>query len=142
MKTERQQAILRLVHVRDIFTQGELTEALASAGFSAAQATISRDIRELGLTRESTNKGFKYAAPALKEEHSLSRIFRDGLLSVDHAGNMLVLRTKSGMGMACALALDEMEFTEILGTVAGDDTVICVIRTEEQAGKLAQSLGQ
>jgi len=140
MKTERQQTILQLVQSREIYTQGELTDALAGAGFSAAQATLSRDIRELGLTKEPTPKGLKYAIAKQADDRSLSRIFRDGLLSVDHAGNMLVLRTLSGMGMAVALALDEMRYPQVLGTVAGDDTVICVIRTEEQAAEIAQSL--
>jgi len=141
MKTERQQAILQLVQSRDIFTQGELTDELAKAGFPAAQATISRDIRKLGLTKEITAKGQKYAAPNKSEESGLLRIFRDGLVSVDHAGNMLVLHTLSGMGMAVALALDKMKLPEVLGTVAGDDTVFSVIRTETQAAALADRLG-
>jgi len=141
MKTERQQAILQLVQSRDIFTQSELTEELAKAGFPAAQATISRDIRKLGLTKEVTANGLRYALPNRGEEHGLSRIFRDGLVSVDHAGNMLVLHTLSGMGMAVALALDKMNLPEVLGTVAGDDTVFSVIRTEAQAAALASTLG-
>ena len=142
MKSERQQAILRLVQTQDIFTQGELTEALANAGFSAAQATVSRDIRELRLTKESTDDGQKYVVPAEKDEpvHRMSRIFRDGLVSVDYAGNMLVLRTLNGMAMAVALALDEMNFSEILGSVAGDDVVMCVVKSEVHAAALAEKL--
>jgi len=142
MKSERQQAILHLVRTKDIFTQGELTEALAEAGFSAAQATVSRDIRELRLTKEPTDAGQKYVAPADKEEpsHRMLRIFRDGLVSVDYAGNMLVLRTLSGMAMAVALAVDEMNLSEILGSVAGDDVVICVVRSESHAAALVEKL--
>jgi len=142
MKTERQKTILHLVRTKDIFTQGELTEALANAGFSAAQATVSRDIRELRLTKESTDQGQKYVVPTKREEstHRMSRIFRDGLVSMDYAGNMLVLRTLSGMAMAVALALDEMNIPEILGSVAGDDVVICVIKSESHAAALVEDL--
>lgn len=142
MKYERQQAILHLVGTQNIFTQGELTEALAKAGFSAAQATISRDIRELRLIKEPTDDGLKYLVPERNDEsgHRMSRIFRDGLVSVDYAGNMLVLRTLSGMAMAVALAIDEMNFDEILGSVAGDDVVICVIRSESHAAALVEKL--
>ena len=142
MKSERQQAILQLVRTKDIFTQEELMDALAKAGFPAAQATVSRDIRELRLTKEPTDQGLKYIVPAAKEEpiHPLLRIFRDGLVSMDYAGNMLVLHTLSGMAMAVALALDEMKLPEILGSVAGDDVVICVIRSESQAAALVEKL--
>jgi len=142
MKSGRQQAILHLVHTQDIFTQGELTQALAKAGFSAAQATVSRDIRELRLTKEPTDNGQKYVVPAKKddENHRMSRIFRDGLVSIDYAGNMLVLRTLNGMAMAVALALDEMNFSEILGSVAGDDVVICVVKSEPHAAVLVEKL--
>ena len=142
MKTARQQAILHLVRTQDIFTQEELTEALAKAGFSAAQATVSRDIRELRLTKEPTDDGQKYVVPEKQDAptHRMSRIFRDGLVSIDHAGNMMVLRTLNGMAMAVALALDEMNFPEILGSVAGDDVVICVVRSESHAAALVAQL--
>ena len=142
MKTARQQAILQLVRAQDIFTQEELTEALAKAGFSAAQATVSRDIRELRLTKELTDAGQKYVVPENQDEPArrMSRIFRDGLVSMDYAGNMMVLRTLNGMAMAVALALDEMNFSEILGSVAGDDVVICVVRSEAHAAALVARL--
>jgi len=140
MKKERQQTILRLVNTSNIYTQAELTTALQEVGYSATQATISRDIRELRLTKQTTDKGQKYIAPekANGPESPLSRIFREGLVSADHAGNMLVIRTLSGMAMAVALALDKMNLSELLGTVAGDDVVICVVRTEHDAMNLAQ----
>jgi len=140
MKTERQKAILHLVQTKDIYTQEELTLELAEAGFSAAQATVSRDIRELRLTKEPTDSGQKYAALAKDDEpvHRLARIFRDGLVSTDHAGNMLILRTLSGMAMAVALALDNMNLPEIVGSIAGDDVVMSVVRTEAGATALAK----
>jgi len=139
VKSERQKTILQLVRTKDIFTQEELTAALTDAGFPAAQATISRDIRELRLTKEAAGRGQKYVTP-LEPEHSLARIFRDGLVSVDHAGNMLVLRTLSGFAMAVALALDDMNFPEILGSIAGDDVVHSVVRTEADAARLVERL--
>ena len=142
MKYERQQAILRRVRTQDIYTQGELTQALEEEGFVIAQATVSRDIRELRLTKVPAEGGLKYAAPPSPDEqnHPLKRIFRDGLVSIDSACNIVVLRTISGMAMAVALALDEMNIEEVLGTVPGDDTIICVVRTPEQAVQLAKKL--
>lgn len=141
MKSERQAAILELVRTNNIFTQGELTKALTDAGFSATQATISRDIRELRLTKEPVGTvGLKYAAPETTDLSPLHRVFRDGLLSMDCAGHMLVLRTLSGMAMAVAVAVDAMNFPEILGSIAGDDAVMCVIKTEAQAIALMEKL--
>lgn len=140
MKAERQRKILELLRTTDIYTQDELTAALSAEGFFVAQATISRDIREMGLVREHTRKGMKYAAPDGEAISPFMRVFRDGVVSVDYAGNMLVLRTLSGMAMAVAAALDEMNFEEILGTVAGDDVVMCVVRTEKFAAELSVKL--
>jgi len=141
MKTDRQKAIVNLVRTQDIFTQGELMQALAQAGFPAAQATVSRDIRELRLTKELTDNGQKYIAPQLNEtSHSLSRIFREGLLTIDHAGHMVVLNTVSGLASAVALALDEMNLPEVLGTLAGENCVMCVVKTEPLAAALVSKL--
>ena len=142
MKIGRQQTILELVRQNDIYTQGELTDALKNAGFPAAQATVSRDIRELRLTKVPTPTGQKYAVPQPQDEAMcpMARVFRDGLVSMDFAGNMLVLRTLSGMASAVALALDSMNHSEILGTVAGDDTIICVVKSESHAASLVERL--
>ncbi|MCL2049013.1 MAG: arginine repressor [Defluviitaleaceae bacterium] len=138
MKTKRQDKILEILREKNIYSQEELTLALQESGFSAAQSTISRDIRELGLLRESTPKGQRYIENAGTSPHT--RVFRVGLVSVDFAENMLVLRTLSGMAMAVAAALDDMGFTDILGSVAGDDVIICVVRTKEAAARLAERL--
>ena len=137
MKSERHAAILHLIQERDISNQGELTHALASVGFNAAQSTISRDIRELGLSLERYPEGLKYVALATR---NLDMLLRESLVSVASAGNMLVLRTRSGMAMAVALALDEMEHKEILGSIAGDDTVFCVVTSEAEARGLEKVL--
>ena len=137
MKSNRHAAILKLIQEQDISNQGELTFALAEAGYNAAQSTVSRDIRELGLSLERHPKGLRYAAPT---QRTLDMLLRDSIVSVATAGHMMVVRTRSGMAMAVALALDEMEFKEVLGCVAGDDTVICVVKTEAEAKKLRVKL--
>lgn len=140
LKAERRSAVLELVRTRDMYNQSELVAALKEAGFDVAQATVSRDIRELGIVKEPTPSGFRFAARIGDGAEPLARAFRAGLVSALHAGNILVLRTLSGMAMAVAAALDKMEYSEILGTVAGDDVVICVVQTPEQAANLAQKL--
>jgi len=139
MKSKRQEAILALIRSRSIYTQEELSRALAEAGFPNTQATISRDIRELRLTKESSASGARYAASEdVAARTPFERVFRDALLSADYAGNMLVLRTLSGMAMAVAAALDAMDIPDILGSVAGDDAIICVVKTEAAAAKLVE----
>ena len=138
MKTDRQTAILKLIKEKNILTQDEITEALSALGFPVAQATVSRDIRELGLIKDPATQ--KYIAPLGAGKSPFERVFRDGLISVDYAGNMLVIRTLSGMAMAVAAALDEMSYPEILGTVAGDDCVMCVIKSQKQAATLMERL--
>jgi len=142
MKKERQLAIINLVRNQNIYTQGELTQALEENGFKIAQATVSRDIRELRLVKEATDIGLKYAVATAYDESAnpLKRAFQNGLEHVEYAGNMVVLRTLSGMAMAVATALDDMEFPEVLGTIAGDDTIFCVAKSETQAASLVASL--
>ncbi|MCL2356117.1 MAG: arginine repressor [Defluviitaleaceae bacterium] len=137
MKQSRQRAILELVRAKNIFTQEELTAELAKSGFSSTQATVSRDIRELGLVKPA---GKKYFAPEGSEVSPLARVFREGFVGADFAGNMLVIKTLAGMAMAVAAALDSMKFDEILGTVAGDDTIICVVRSEKAAADIVERL--
>ena len=137
MKSSRHAAILKLIQEQNIANQGDLTLALSKVGFNAAQSTVSRDIRELGLSLERHPKGLRYAAPS---QRTMDMLLRDSMVSVASAGNILVVRTRSGMAMAVALAIDEMEFKEVLGCVAGDDTVICVVRTEAEAVELRMKL--
>jgi len=142
MKTDRQKIILDAVRTRNIYTQEEINQVLKNAGFDVAQATVSRDIRELRIGREQTPEGQRYVAPTSGNttfrELDIMRIFNDSLLSANSAGNMLVLRTFSGMGMAAALAIDSLNLPEILGCVPGDDTILCVITNETEAKKLAE----
>ena len=133
MKTERQAKILDLIVKKEIGTQEELEMELRRAGFSATQATISRDIREMKLTKVSVaGGGFRYVAYRETSENldeKYIRIFKEGFLSMDNAQNMLVIQTVSGMAMAVAAALDHMNFNEIVGSIAGDDTIMCAVRS-------------
>ncbi len=133
MKIERQTKILELIVKNEIGTQEELTAKLEEAGFNATQATVSRDIREMKLTKVADAAGkLRYVAFKSTEEdmnEKYIRIFLDGFVSMDNAGNILVVKTVSGMAMAVAAALDHMDFPEIVGSIAGDDTIMCAVRT-------------
>ena len=133
MKAERQAKILDLIVKKEIGTQEELTTELERAGFLVTQATVSRDIREMKLTKVAMSDGkLRYVAYRKTEEdmrEKFIRIFRDGYVSMDNAQNILVIRTVAGMSMAVAAALDNMELPEIVGCIAGDDTIMCAVRS-------------
>ena len=133
MKIARHAKIIDLISRNDVETQEELADLLNGEGFRVTQATVSRDIRELKLTKISLNDGRqKYAVMQASRENmneKYLRILKDGFLSMDMAQNILVIKTVSGMAMAVAEALDVIGFHEIVGCVAGDDTVMCAIRT-------------
>mgnify|MGYP004448843465 FL=1 len=133
MKIERQAKILELIVKNEIGTQEELTAMLEASGYNATQATISRDIREMKLTKVANSSGkLRYVAFKATEDdmnEKYIRIFLDGFVSMDNAQNILVIKTVSGMAMAVAAALDHMDFPEIVGSIAGDDTIMCAVRT-------------
>ena len=133
MKIERHAKIIELINQYAIETQEELAGRLNEAGFRVTQATVSRDIRELKLMKISENgERQRYVVFQNKEgwkSEKYIRVLRDGFVSMDMAQNILVIKTASGMAMAVALALDELHWNEIVGCVAGDDTVMCAIRT-------------
>lgn len=133
MKIGRHTKIVDLIRQYDIETQEELADYLKKEGYRVTQATISRDIRELKLTKISTNDGRqKYA---LMQNHSAGmnekylRVLKDGFVSMDMAQNILVVKTVSGMAMAVAAAIDAMHWSEVAGCIAGDDTIMCAIRS-------------
>ncbi|MBQ8857491.1 MAG: arginine repressor [Lachnospiraceae bacterium] len=143
MKGRRQEAILELVKKYEIETQEELAEKLGNAGFAVTQATISRDIRELKLTK--IQHGAKQIYAALTENkfsnsNKYIDILKHSFVSMDMAQNILVVKTASGTAMALATALDSLHWDEIVGTIAGDDTVMCAIRTVEDTKKLMKRL--
>lgn len=144
MKSKRHAKILEIIRKHNIETQEELSERLEQEGFIVTQATVSRDIRELKLTKVSSGSGRqKYVA--LNENHvdmseKYIRVFKDGFFSMDMAQNILVIKTVSGMAMAVAAALDAMDCHEIVGSIAGDDTIMCAVRTVEDTENLMKRL--
>ncbi len=132
MKKKRQAVILELIKNNDIETQEELARMLSQEGFTTTQGTISRDIRELKLTKISgADKKQKYAPLAVDNPQvsdKYKRVLSEGIVSMDYAQNILVIKTVSGMAMACAAALDSISIKGILGSIAGDDTIMCVVR--------------
>ncbi len=132
MKVERHSKIVELIGKYEIETQEELAEYLTKEGFQVTQATVSRDIRELKLTKIQSESG-KQRYMVLKPQGTFSdkyiRILRDGYAGMDMAQNILVIKTVSGMAMAVAAALDAIHFHEIVGCIAGDDTIMCAVRS-------------
>ncbi len=144
MKSKRQIKILELIGKNDIETQEELTNFLKREGYQVTQATISRDIRELKLMKVAMDNGRqKYAAAAENAKGMTEKyihILKNGFVSMDMAQNILVVKTVSGMAMAVAAALDAMECHEIVGSIAGDDTIMCAVRTVEDTATLMERL--
>ncbi len=144
MKTKRQKAILDFISKQDIDTQEELQLRLRMAGFEVTQATISRDIRELGLVKTASGKGkYKYIQDAAKEKESIigkfSAILTQAMQSVDYAKNLVVIKTFTGMGGAAGAAVDSMELQGVIGSLAGDDTLLVITRDDETAVRLYES---
>lgn len=135
MKSERHSKIIELISKNNIETQEDLADALNHSGFNVTQATVSRDIRELKLTKMSINgERQKYVVLQSKENQmneKYIRVLKDGFVSADMAQNILVIKTVPGMAMAVAAALDAMHWNEIVGSIAGDDTIMCAVRTVE-----------
>ena len=121
MKVARHEKIIELIHQYDIDTQEELASRLNEAGFKVTQATVSRDIRALKLTKDT-------------------RVLEDTLLSIDVGQNIIVIKTVSGMAMGVAAALDALKWPEILGCIAGDDTIMCAAKTADMALGAAEKL--
>lgn len=133
MKVNRHAKIVELINKYQIETQEELAERLNEAGFQVTQATVSRDIRDLKLTKVPAENGRQKYSVLQNEQSGMSekyiRIFKDGFVSMDMAQNILVIKTVSGMAMAVAAALDAMKWHEIVGCIAGDDTIMCAVRS-------------
>ena len=137
MKAKRQHKIIELIEKYDIETQDELAERLEKAGFVATQATISRDIREMKLTKMATPNGKQKYVVFKKQDYDTTmkykRVLMDAITSIEIAQNIVVIKTVSGMAMAVAAAIDNLEIKGIVGSIAGEDTIMCVIKTNEEA---------
>lgn len=131
-KYTRQSKILELISRRDIETQEELAEGLKAMGIDVTQATISRDIKELRLVKIMSKNGkYKYATLGQSQEgitDRLNKIFENSVISIDYAGNLVIIRTIPGAAQICASAIDYMGIDDIAGSIAGDDTVFVAIK--------------
>lgn len=138
MKNNRQTEIMNIVQSMEVETQEQLLEELRARGFSATQATISRDIKELRLVKELTGRGgYRYTQTERKAVGSadarLRNIFKEGVTSVDVAQNIVVVRTMPGLASAACSALDGMDISGMVGSLAGDDTGILIMRDNASA---------
>lgn len=148
MKQKRQMTILDLIQKEDISTQEELTEKLKKLGYKVTQATISRDIKELKLIKvHSDKKGNKYShvSNEISKNNSESNaklftIITEAVTSIDYANNIVIIRTIQGMAQGVAFAIDNLHQDGVMGTIAGDDTIMIVTKTEENAKKLVNKI--
>lgn len=146
MKIGRHAKIVDLINRYDIETQEELAEYLKQDGYQVTQATISRDIRELKLTKIATGEGRQKYALMQSQETGMNekyiRVLKDGFVSMDMAQNILVVKTVSGMAMAVAAAIDAMRWPEVAGCIAGDDTIMCAIRSVEDTVRVMEKISR
>ncbi len=146
MKISRQSKIIELITKYDIETQEDLADRLMKDGYNVTQATVSRDIRELKLTKVALDGGRQKYIILQKTESGMSekyaRVLKDGFVSMDMAQNILVIKTVSGMAMAVAAALDSIQISSIVGCIAGDDTIMCAIRSVEDTVAVMERLSK
>ncbi len=147
MKGTRQQKILELIKEHDFDTQEELQAKLIECGFNVTQATVSRDIRELGIIKSEGEDGiYKYRAGKDRERGEIngkfSLILRQAVSKVSCANNLIVLKTYTGMGSAAGAAIDAMEISGIIGTLAGDDTLLIIASDNATAEEVTERLNE
>ena len=144
MKIERHSKIVELIGKHQVETQEELADLLNSEGFRVTQATVSRDIRELKLTKVAGENGRQKYVILQNENPALDGkfipILKSGFVRMDMAQNILVIRTVSGMAMAVAAALYAMHFQEVVGCIAGDDTIMCAVRSSNDTSLLMDKI--
>ena len=144
MKRARQAEIMNIIQTVDVETQEQLLDELKARGYSATQATISRDIKELRLVKELSGGGYRYASSERKgladSDARLRNIFKEGVTSVDLAQNIVVVRTMPGLASAACSALDSMEIPGMVGSLAGDDTGILIMRDNDAAERFNQEV--
>lgn len=153
MKKKRQEQIIEIIQNHEVETQEDLARYLTEAGYAVTQATVSRDIRELSLEKVPGQKvRQKYAMrskipvtaeaghPAAQPVNRYATLLKDAIISMEQAGNLLVIKTAVGMAMAVAAALDAMEIEGIIGCIAGDDTIMCAVKTEKMVQNVIDNL--
>lgn len=146
MKIERQSKIIEIIQNNIVETQEDLAQRLKDADFDVTQATISRDIRELKLTKIATEDGKQKYTIMTGTDQQLAekfiRVFSDAVISIDYAQNIVVIKTIQGMAMAVAAAVDAMGYSEIIGSIAGDDTLFCLTKSEPIAIAIIEKLNK
>lgn len=144
MKVKRHAKIVEIISNQRVETQEELADLLNEEGFKVTQATVSRDIRDLKLTKVPTEDGRQRYAVIQGGQSEMSskyiRILQDGFVSMDMAQNILVVKTVAGMAMAVAAAMDAVRFPEIVGCIAGDDTIMCAVRSVDDTIVLMEKM--
>ncbi|MCR5688277.1 MAG: arginine repressor [Lachnospiraceae bacterium] len=144
MKNYRHQKIMEIIQQREVETQEELAALLGGAGFTVTQATVSRDIKQLNLRKVPSSSGRQCYAPSSAKEsfdgNRLVGILKAGFVSMDAASNILVIKTVSGMAMAVAAAIDAMSIPKMIGCIAGDDTIMCAVRSAEDVADVMETL--
>ena len=143
MKKKRLDKILDIIRNNEIETQAELATMLRNSGYNVTQATVSRDIKELGLIKTPASKGgqkYEAGSPVNEEQRRFIRVLRDSVQSVDTAQNILVIKTGSGMAMAAAAALDNLKLPEVVDSIAGDDTIMAAVRTADETVLLMEKI--
>ena len=141
-RNERQNAIVRIITEKEINTQNELVTELNNEGFNVTQATVSRDINEMGLVKiNGKEKKFRYALQnSDKKLNKLSTIFKESVISIDTAMNLLVIKTYEGSANAACLLLDKLNLPHIVGTLAGEDTIVVIAKTVEDIPEIYNTL--
>lgn len=144
MKSARHEKILELISQQHIETQEELADKLNRAGFCVTQATVSRDIRQMKLIKVAGENGTAHYAAMQKGESDIAEryisVLKAAFQSIENAQNLLVIKTAPGMANAAAVTLDDLDWGEILGCIAGDDTILCVTHTEAEAVTVVNKL--
>lgn len=142
MKISRHAMILDIIENNEVETQEELAELLKQNGIHITQATVSRDIKELKLIKVLSNNGkYRYApfkSPESNINNRIVNVFRESVVDIDYAGNIIVIKTLSGTAMAASVAIDALDWFEILGCVAGDDTIFVLIKNQDQIEEIVQ----
>jgi transcriptional regulator of arginine metabolism len=137
MKNRRHKAILEIITEQPVATQELLIELLAERGIKTTQATLSRDIQQLSLVKQRDEKGvYRYSLPAAAAAEK--SLFEEAVISVDYAMNTIVLKCRAGMAQGTCAAIDSVEHQGIVGTIAGDDTIFILVRSEADAKKLSK----
>lgn len=143
-RTGRQLKLIEIINKNEIETQEALAEALRNEGYLVTQATVSRDIKDLGLIKVMTpNKTYKYAQPASTEQKSSGKmlnLFRECVISIDYAGHLIVIKTVSGGANSAATLVDKLNLPEVMGCVAGDDTILVVIKDQQKIVPIVEKL--